>query len=58
MQQKYEKEFNKDLVKGFANIYEFCDEDVNKFILLLKKEFIHMNTWTVGKGLMKYYRLI
>ena len=29
--------FNKDLIKRFANIYEFCNEDINKFILLLRK---------------------
>ena len=29
------KEFNKELIKRFANIYEFCYEDINKFVLLL-----------------------
>ena len=33
----YEKEFNKELIKRFAYIYEFCSGDINKFILLLKK---------------------
>ena len=28
---------NKELIKRFANIYEFCNEDINKFILLLRK---------------------
>ena len=36
--KSYKKEFNKDLIKRFANIYEFCDGDSNKFILLLRKE--------------------
>ena len=31
------KEFNKDLIKRFGSTYEFCDKDINKFILLLKK---------------------
>ena len=25
--KKYEKEFNKDLIKRFANTYEFCNGD-------------------------------
>ena len=33
----YEKDFNEELIKRFANIYEFCNEDINKFILLLRK---------------------
>ena len=32
-----EKDFNKDLIQRFANIYEFCNGDLNKFILLLRK---------------------
>ena len=28
-----EKDFNKDLIQRFANIYEFCNGDLNKFIL-------------------------
>ena len=33
----YKKDFNKDLIKRFARIYEFCNRDINKFILLLIK---------------------
>ena len=33
----YKKEFNKELIKRFANIYEFCNGDINNFILLLRK---------------------
>ena len=32
-----EKDFNKGLVKRFANVYGFCNEDINKSILLLRK---------------------
>ena len=32
--KNYKNKFNKDLLKIFANIYEFCNEDINKFILL------------------------
>ena len=41
----YEKDFNKELIKRFGNIYGFCNGDTNKFILLLRKGVIHMNTW-------------
>ena len=33
-ENNYEKDFNKELIKRFANISEFCNEDINKFILL------------------------
>ena len=33
----YKKDFNKESIKRFASIYEFCNEDINKFILLLRK---------------------
>ena len=33
----YQKNFNKDLITRFANTYEFCDKDINRFILLLRK---------------------
>ena len=25
----YKKDFNKELTKRFANVYEFCNEDIN-----------------------------
>ena len=31
------KDFNNELIKRFANIDEFCNEDIYKFILLLRK---------------------
>ena len=33
----YEKKFNKELIKKFKNTYSFCNNDLNKFILLLRK---------------------
>ena len=33
----YEKDFNKELIKRFANIYEFCNGGINELILLLRK---------------------
>ena len=33
----YKKKFNKDLIKKFKNTCSFCNNDLNKFILLLRK---------------------
>ena len=38
--KNYNKDFNKDLINRFANIYEFCNEDINKFIFLIKKRYL------------------
>ena len=35
--KKYQKDFNKDLDNRFANTYEFCNKDIDRFILLLRK---------------------
>ena len=32
-----QKDFNKDLINKFANIYKFCNNNINRFILLLRK---------------------
>ena len=32
--KNYKNEFNKELIKRFANISEFCNKDINKSILL------------------------
>ena len=36
-EKEYEKEFNKELIQRFANTYIFCDNDLDKFIMLLRK---------------------
>ena len=35
--KNYKKDFNKELITRFKNIYEFCNQDINKSILLLRK---------------------
>ena len=35
--QRYKKTFNKDLTKKSENTYSFCNNNLNKFILLLRK---------------------
>ena len=34
----YKKKFNQDLIKNFKKTYSFCDNDLNKFVLLLRLE--------------------
>ena len=44
----YEKDFNKELIKRFASTYEFCNKNLNKFVLSLKKGVYHyeyMDNW-------------
>ena len=46
--KNYKKYFNEDLGKRFANTHKFCDEDINKFSLMLGKgvyPFEYMKRW-------------
>ena len=43
------------LKQRFFNTYRLCDDNIDKFKLLLRKGFIHMNTWTRGKNLKNLY---
>ena len=46
--KNFKKNFNNELIKRFANIYEFCNKDISKFILILRKGiylYEYMDSW-------------
>ena len=52
------KNFHKKLIKKIINIYEFCNEEINIFVLLLRKgnyPFEYMVAW---KDLMEQHILM
>ena len=46
--KNYKKEINKELIKRFASTYKFCNNDLNKFLMLLRKgvyPYEYMDGW-------------
>ena len=46
--KNHKKHFNKDLTERFANTLEFCEGDINKFCLMLRKSvypYEYMDSW-------------
>ena len=46
--KNYKKEINKELIERFSSTYEFCEKDLNKFIMLLRKgvyPYEYMDEW-------------
>ena len=52
--KNYKKEINKELIERFASTYKFCNNDLNKFVMLLRKVFVLTSIWMVGINLMKH----
>ena len=47
-EKEYEKGFNKELLERFSNTYEICGNDLNKFLILLRKgvyPYEYMDGW-------------
>ena len=53
--KEYEKELNNELIGRFANTYKFCDNDLDKFIMLLRKGVYPYDILMNGINLMKKY---
>ena len=46
--KNYKKDFNKELINRFSSTYMFCNGDINKLILLLRKgvyRYEYMDSW-------------
>ena len=51
--KRYTRKFDKKLTKNFKNKYNFCNGDIDKFMLLLRKGIYLMNIWMIRVDLMK-----
>ena len=48
--KNHKKHFNEYLIKRFASTYEFCDGDIHKFCLMLRKgvyRYEYMDSWKI-----------
>ena len=46
--KNYQKKINKELIESFASTYKFCNNDLNKFVMLLRKgvyPYEYMDGW-------------
>ena len=44
--ENYKKKINNELIKRFGNTYQFCNKDINKFVLLIRKGvYEYMDSW-------------
>ena len=55
--KNYERDFNEELIQRLANTYEFCNGDLNKFLLLLRKGVYPYEYMDSGQILMKHHYL-
>ena len=53
----YSNKLDKKLMKRFNNTFKFSNNDINKFMLLLRKGVYLMSTWMNGNSLMKQHYL-
>ena len=44
----YNKDFNNELMYRFSSLYDFCNKDINKYMILLRKRvypYEYMDSW-------------
>ena len=53
----YSNKIDEELKKEFKNTFKFSNNDINKFVLLLRKGVYPYETWMIEKSLMKQHYL-